>query len=316
MFDPKPSKAHCPAPAPLKGWLQLLPERLHPHARLMRLDRPIGWWLLLLPCWWSVLLAGPGLLSHDFYGWYLLALFFVGAIAMRSAGCIINDFWDKDYDGQVVRTAGRPLVTGEVSKLGAVLALVVSLFIGLLVFVQLTRVAMILAALSCVLAVIYPLFKRITWWPQAILGLTFNIGALVGWASVTGQVDLPAAILYAAGICWTIGYDTVYAYQDREDDAQLGLRSTALLFGKWGKPIVALFYAATCILLAYALWLVTPETSTSPYTVLPIAAMFIIQLWRWNPDSGLSCWEAFRSNRDIGLLIALACAVSYAPFFG
>lgn len=312
MFDPQPQGSST-ASQPLAGKLgAILPQAFHPYARLLRLDKPIGWWLLLLPCWWSVLLAGPGLLSLDLYGWYLLLLFFIGAVAMRGAGCVINDIWDRNFDARVERTATRPLVTGEVPLWGAAMALALALFIGVLVLVQLSRVAILLALLSMILVTIYPLMKRVTYWPQIILGFTFNIGALLGWGSVLQGIDPPAGVLYLAGIFWTLGYDTIYAYQDRSDDEAIGIKSTALLFGTWGKPAVLGFYMVFLALLALAIWMVSPGHAW--LTLLPVAAVTLFHVLRWNPEDPASCWQAFSANRDIGLLVALACALCFIPY--
>jgi 4-hydroxybenzoate polyprenyltransferase len=313
MFDPQP-QGNTPLSQTLDGKLgALLPRALHPYARLLRLDKPIGWWLLLLPCWWGTLLAGPGLFSLEFYGWYLLPLFLVGAVAMRGAGCIINDMWDRNFDAAVERTAKRPLVTGEVPLWGAALALSICLFIGILVLVQLSRVAILLALLSMILVTIYPLMKRVTYWPQIILGFTFNIGTLLGWSSIAGQVDAPAGVLYLAGLFWTLGYDTIYAYQDRKDDETVGVKSTALLFGKHGKLAVSGFYTAAVLFWALAVWLVSPM-QYAYLTIAPVAVLLAIQVLRWNPDNAESCWKAFAHNRDIGLLVALACALCFIPW--
>lgn len=314
MFDLQPSKVTAATPALTGIWARILPPTLFPYARLLRLDRPIGWWLLLLPCWWGVLLAGPGLFSLDIMGWYLLLLFFIGAIAMRGAGCIINDFWDRNFDAQVARTASRPLVTGAVPLWGAAITLCLTLFIGAIVLVQLSGTAITLALLSVVLVVLYPLMKRITWWPQAVLGLTFNIGALIGWAAVQGSVDGPALFLYAAGFFWTMGYDTIYGHQDKVDDKKLGLKSTALLFGDNSKMMVFIFYALTAICMILALWWAGIALGLAAALVAPIAVLLLIQVWFWQPDIPETCWTAFAFNRDIGLLYALVCALCFIPF--
>ncbi len=316
MFDMQPSKdvPTMPAQSMTGIWGQILPPALFPYAQLLRLNRPIGWWLLLLPCWWGVLLAGPGLFSLDLMGLYLLLLFLVGAVAMRGAGCIINDLWDRNFDAQVARTATRPLVTGAVPVWGAAITLCLTLFIGAIVLVQLSGTAIAIALLSVVLVVLYPLMKRITWWPQAILGLTFNIGALIGWAAVQGSVDGPALFLYAAGFFWTMGYDTIYGHQDKIDDKKLGLKSTALLFGDRSKIMVFLFYTLTAAFMALAVWSVGVPLETASALVAPIAILLLIQVWFWQPDIPDTCWSAFAFNRDVGLLFALVCALCFIPF--
>ncbi|MES2728855.1 MAG: 4-hydroxybenzoate octaprenyltransferase [Pseudomonadota bacterium] len=313
-MQPSKDADTMPAPAMTGVWAHILPSALIPYARLLRLDRPIGWWLLLLPCWWGVLLAGPGILSLDVMGWYLLVLFLVGAVAMRGAGCLINDFWDRNFDAQVARTATRPLVTGDVPIWGAVITLILTLFIGAIVLVQLSGTAITIALLSIILVVLYPLMKRITWWPQAVLGLTFNIGTLIGWAAVQGQVDSPAWLLYAAGFFWTMGYDTIYGHQDKVDDKKLGLKSTALLFGVHSKLMVFLFYTLTAVFMAMAVWWVGVPLGLAASLVAPIGVLLLIQVWFWQPDIPETCWDAFAANRDIGLLYALVCALCFIPF--
>ena len=216
---------------------------LQPYLKLMRIDRPIGTWLLLWPCWWSIALAGPTGVLPDIS---LMALFGAGAFVMRGAGCTINDMWDRDFDAQVARTRTRPLASGAVSMPAATAFLGAQLSVGLGVLLQLNPFAIALGASSLALVAAYPLMKRVTYWPQAVLGLTFNWGALLGWAAVHGSCDWSVVLpLYGGGVCWTIVYDTWYAHQDKGDDAKLGLKSTALLFGERTKPVLAAFSAAT-----------------------------------------------------------------------
>jgi len=215
---------------------------LQPYLKLMRIDRPIGTWLLLWPCWWSIALAGPAGALPDAH---LMALFGAGAFVMRGAGCTINDMWDREFDAKVARTRTRPLASGAISMPAATAFLGAQLGVGLSVLLQLNHFAIALGASSLVLVAAYPLMKRITYWPQAVLGLTFNWGALLGWAAVHGSCDWGVVLpLYGGGVCWTIVYDTWYAHQDKGDDAKLGLKSTALLFAERTKPVLAAFSAA------------------------------------------------------------------------
>jgi len=212
---------------PPQSWIDRVPgEGLRPYLRLARLDRPIGTWLLLLPCWWATAMAAPGWPDPWFLG-----LFAVGALVMRGAGCTVNDIADREFDKKVARTAGRPIASGQVSVAQALAFLALQLGIGLAVLLQFNGYTVILGVSSLALVAIYPFAKRVTYWPQFVLGLTFNWGALVGWAAVTGGLEAPAVLLYAAGILWTMGYDTIYAHQDKEDDVLIGVKSTALKFG-------------------------------------------------------------------------------------
>ena len=286
----------------LRGFVALLPSAARPYALLARFDRPIGWWLLYWPCAWGLLLAG-GLRSD----WPLLLWMLIGSIAMRGAGCVYNDIVDRDLDAQVARTRSRPIASGAVSRRAASVWLVALSLIGLIVLLQLPRLAqrIALAALAPVAA--YPFMKRITWWPQAWLGLVFSWGALVGWAAVEGELTWPLALLYGGSIAWVIGYDTIYALQDVEDDALIGVRSSARRMGKKVRGGVAFFYAVAVVLTGSALWLVRPD-----WIVLIALAPFALHLaWQVaaldlaDPHDPLA---KFRSNRFAGLLMALACA--------
>jgi 4-hydroxybenzoate polyprenyltransferase len=281
------------------GWVEHLPVWLRPYAVLARWDRPIGTWLLLLPCWWSTALApaGPDI--------GLLALFALGAIAMRGAGCTINDLTDRDLDARVERTRHRPLASGALGLPHALAFLALQLFIGLLVLLALNPFAIAVAFASVPLIVIYPFMKRITWWPQAVLGITFNWGALVGWAAMTGGLGWPALALYAAGFFWTLGYDTIYAHQDKVDDALVGVRSSARRLGAATLPWLWGFYGAALLLLALA----GAQASLGPgfYAVLAlVAAHFAWQVRTIDIDDPASCLARFRSNRDAGLLVTAA----------
>jgi 4-hydroxybenzoate polyprenyltransferase len=284
------------------NWVDVwLPPFARPYARLARLDRPIGTWLLLLPGWWAITLAGFGAPDKE-----LMGLFLLGALVMRGAGCTFNDIIDRDIDAKVERTATRPLPAGEVSVRGAVIFLVAQLIIGLAVLVQMNTAAIITGAASLALVFTYPFMKRITYWPQAWLGLTFNWGALLGWVAMRGEIDQPALLLYAAGIFWTLGYDTVYAHQDREDDALVGVKSTALALGTRTKPFVALMYLLTLGLIAAAL--MQPLMPSWPSLALLGAAGLHLawQVLTLDIDNPANCLKRFRSNRDFGLLILAA----------
>ncbi|PCH99168.1 MAG: 4-hydroxybenzoate octaprenyltransferase [Alphaproteobacteria bacterium] len=207
-----------------RGWVGKMPQSIRPYLYLMRLDRPIGTWLLLLPAFWAVLLTG----GMD--AWSVMGLFSVGAIIMRGAGCVVNDIWDRNLDGQVERTEMRPIPNGDVTVKKALFFVLCLLCLGFLILVQFNILTIGIGAVSLIFVGAYPLMKRWTWWPQAFLGLTFNFGALMGWCAMTGELPWQAWALYASGFFWTLGYDTIYAMQDREDDALVGIKSTARLF--------------------------------------------------------------------------------------
>ncbi|MBU6235841.1 MAG: 4-hydroxybenzoate octaprenyltransferase [Alphaproteobacteria bacterium] len=271
----------------LAGLVGRLPDKSRGFALLMRLDRPIGTWLLLLPGWWAIALAAPTRLD-------LYVLFAIGAVVMRGAGCVINDLWDQDLDAAVERTRGRPLVTGLVSRREAYRLLGALLLIGLAILLVMPAMAIALGVLSLAFVVSYPLMKRFTWWPQLFLGFTFNFGALIGWAAGTGSLAPETLWLYAAGIFWTLGYDTIYAHQDKEDDALVGIKSTARLFAANSKYWVAAFYVVTTALLCVA---------THSPLMLFAGLHFGWQLWRWRMDEPASSLRFFKSNRDAGLII-------------
>lgn len=286
-----------------RGLTALLPARARPYALLARFDRPIGWWLLFWPCAFGLALAGGALQRWDLLLWLLL-----GAIAMRGAGCVYNDIIDRDLDRQVARTAARPLASGAVSLKAAWLWLGLLCAIGLVAWFQLNWTARFVALGSLALVAAYPFMKRITWWPQAWLGMVFSWGALVGWAAWTGSLSLGALLLYAGSIFWVIGYDTIYALQDREDDALVGIRSSALRLGGHVKSGVASCYAA-----ALAFWLMAfSQRFPDPFAylaLLPVALHFIWQVATLRPEDGADALAKFRSNRFAGLLMALACFV-------
>lgn len=288
---------------PSNGWIERLPGSVRPYARLMRLDRPIGSWLLLLPCWWSVALAGGP--TPDLW---LLFLFALGAIVMRGAGCVVNDIYDRDIDRQVERTSPRPLASGQVTLAQAFVFLALLLLIGLTVLLAFNRLTFWLGVVSLSLVFTYPLAKRVTWWPQLVLGFAFNWGALMGWAAERGTLALAPFLLYAAGIFWTLGYDTIYAHQDKEQDMKIGVKSLALKLGKKSLFWVACFYAATLFLLGFAGLAAGLGKVYAAMLLLPaIHAGWLVL--GWSPDDPENCLERFRRNRDFGLLVLAAILI-------
>ncbi|HBC07128.1 MAG TPA: 4-hydroxybenzoate octaprenyltransferase [Rhodospirillaceae bacterium] len=286
---------------PPQSWIDRVPgEGLRPYLRLARLDRPIGTWLLLLPCWWATAMAAPGWPNP----WFM-ALFAVGALIMRGAGCTVNDIADRDIDNKVARTADRPITSGQVSVVQALAFLALQLGIGLAVLLQFNTYTVILGASSLVLVALYPFAKRVTYWPQFVLGLTFNWGALVGWAAVTGGLEAPAVLLYAAGLLWTMGYDTIYAHQDKEDDVLVGVKSTALKFGDATRPWLAAFYGGTITLLAAAG--VHADLHPIYFAGLAVAGLHLAwQVRSLDLDDAKVCLGRFKSNRDFGLIVLAA----------
>ncbi len=279
---------------------RLMPQAWRPYVRLARLDRPIGTWLLLLPGWWAITLAGFGVPS-----WILALLFVIGAVVMRGAGCTYNDIVDRDIDAKVARTRTRPLPAGDVSLRSAWTFLGVQLLIGLAVLLYLGRMAQIVAVCSLALIFTYPFMKRITYWPQAWLGLTFNWAALVGWAAMRERIDRPALLLYAAGFFWTLGYDTIYAHQDKEDDALAGVKSSALALGDKTRPFVAACYLA-CMLLILLAVKPLPLHWQSRLFFTAAALQLAWQVVTLKIEQPANCLTRFRSNRDFGLLILAA----------
>ena len=289
------------------GWVdRLLPRSLQSYAYLARLDRPVGIWLLLLPGWWAIALASGGLAAMNAADWRLVALFGIGAVVMRAAGCVINDLWDRDLDKKVARTKTRPLALGTIPPLYALIFLAGLLLLGLIVLLQMNAVTIMLGFLAVPLIVTYPLMKRMTWWPQAFLGLTFNFGALMGWSAVSGSIGFSALCLYGAGIFWTLGYDTIYAHQDKEDDLMAGIKSTALKFGESSKKWVAGFYTLVLVLLSLA-FLNAAGGFIWPVFALALAGHFIWQIRTWKPANPESALKVFKSNRDVGLIVLAAC---------
>jgi 4-hydroxybenzoate polyprenyltransferase len=291
-----------------RGLIGALPAAARPYASLIRLDRPIGAWLLFWPGAWAVALAGMGGGPLEPSGWTLIAWLALGAWAMRSAGCVYNDIVDRDLDRRVERTRLRPLASGRVSLRGAWALLVAMSLIGLVVLLQLERTAQIIALASLALVAAYPFMKRITWWPQAWLGLVFSWAALVGWPAVAGRIEPAALWLYGGAFFWVIGYDTIYALQDREDDALVGVKSSARALGRHARLGVAVCYA-----LAMALWILSfREVRQEDYALLGLAPMALHLFWQvasLKPDDGADALAKFRSNRFAGLLMFLACFV-------
>ena len=277
------------------------PRWSRPYLRLSRLDRPIGSWLLLMPCWWSAAIAAGMAHSIDQLP-FILALFFVGAFAMRGAGCTWNDITDRDLDARVERTRSRPIPAGQVSVPQALAFLIVQALIGLAVLLQFNFFAVAIGIASLIVVAVYPFMKRITWWPQIVLGLAFSWGALMGFAVTLGRIDAAAIALYAGSIAWVIGYDTIYAHQDTEDDALIGIKSTARLFGSRTGPALMLFYGLAVVLIGVALALA--GTGFPAWIGLAaFAAHLVWQIRRLQIDDPALCLRLFKSNRDAGLLL-------------
>jgi 4-hydroxybenzoate polyprenyltransferase len=285
-----------------RGFIGALPPVLRPYASLMRLDRPIGTWLLYWPCAFSVALAGVG------GRWGLFLWLILGAFAMRSAGCVYNDIVDRDLDGQVERTRLRPLASGRVSAASAWLLIGILCLAGLVVLVQLKWQAALIALASLAPVAAYPFMKRITWWPQAWLGLVFSWGALVGWPAVTGALSLSPILLWFGSIAWVVGYDTLYAIQDKEDDALVGVKSSARRLGTRASLGIGIFYLVAVLFWSAAMWLVRPDW-LAILALAPAALHLAGQALRADPDDGGLALELFRSNRTCGFLIFLAMLV-------
>ena len=289
------------------GWVARLPNGWRPYALLMRLDRPIGAWLLFLPGLWGILL-GRGV---DAEAVRLIVLFALGSLVMRGAGCVVNDMWDRDMDRRVTRTAARPLASGALRMRHAATFLAVLCAIGLLILLQLNRPAQALGVFSLLLVVAYPLAKRVTWWPQVMLGLTFGWGAPMGYVAATGRFTPADALLYAASIAWILGYDTIYAHQDREDDALVGIRSTARLWGEQTRPFLLACYAAATLLLLAAGWAQGLPPPFAPL-LLPAVATLAWQARTLDIHDPARCLALFKLNRVTGLLAAAAIALAHA----
>ena len=285
------------------GLIGLLPPRLRGLALIARFDRPIGWWLLFWPGAWGMALAGGA-----FARWELLVLLLVGSIAMRGAGCVYNDIVDRDLDAQVARTRARPIPSGLVSVRVAAAWLVALSLVGLAVLLQLRPLAQGVALASLLPVAAYPFMKRITWWPQAWLGLVFSWGALVGWVEVAGGFGPALWLLYAGSIAWVVGYDTIYALQDREDDALIGVRSSALRLGRQVRGGVALFYLVALAFWGAAIWQVRAD-QLAVVALAPAALHLGWQVLTLDPEDGTNALHRFRANRMTGLLVFLACVV-------
>jgi len=307
MSAPKSSTDQAARPvadAPAGNWVdRYAPPEARPYLRLARMDRPIGTWLLLFPCWWSQALAEVWL-GKAYPNLWHLALFAIGALVMRGAGCAFNDYVDRDIDAKVARTASRPIPSGQVSPRDALIFVVALSLIGFLVLIQFNGSTIWLGIASLALVAAYPFMKRFTYWPQLVLGLTFNWGALVGWSAETGSLALAPVLMYAGAVAWTIGYDTIYAHQDKEDDLMLGLKSTALKFGTESPIWVGGFYAGAIGLWAAAGYLVGAQLVLFAALGL-VGVQMAWQVATLDIDDASNCLSRFRSNRDVGAAIFL-----------
>jgi 4-hydroxybenzoate polyprenyltransferase len=287
------------------NWVDTLaPAPLRPYLRLARADRPIGSWLLLIPCWWSAALAAATA-GRPYPDPWTLALFFIGAFAMRGAGCTWNDILDRDLDAKVARTRSRPIPSGQVSVRAAAVFLAVQALIGLAVLLQFNRFTVIVGIVSLAIVAVYPLMKRFVSWPQIVLGLAFSWGALMGWAALFARLDAPAYLLYAGSIAWVIGYDTIYAHQDREDDALIGVKSTARLFGHHTRLALIICYSLAVVLIGFA------GAAAGAGAIFAVGVIFFgahlgWQISRIDIDDGDLCLRLFKSNRDAGLILLAA----------
>jgi 4-hydroxybenzoate polyprenyltransferase len=288
------------------GWVGRLPRSWLPYLLLARIDRPIGVWLLFLPGLWGILLARPSLGEAV----RLILLFAVGSLMMRSAGCVVNDLWDRDLDRMVERTAGRPLASGMLRASQAMIFLAVLLLAGLAVLLQLNRLAQMLGVASLLLVALYPLAKRVTWWPQLMMGFTFGFGAPLGYAAAAGRIDGAWVALYGAAILWDLGFDTIYAHQDREDDALAGIGSTARLFGERTAQFLGACYGGTVILLALSGWLAGLSVWFYPALVFPVLLLGR-QVTRLDIHDPTLCLRLFKANREAGLAVGLAVAIGW-----
>lgn len=289
-------------------WTGRAPAAIQPYLQLMRADRPVGWRLLLLPCWQGLALAAA-LGAPRWSDLWMAVAFFIGAVVMRGAGCTLNDIADRKFDAQVARTRSRPIPSGRVSVAQAVMFMGAQGLIGLAVLLSLPRAAQIIALASLGLVVIYPFMKRITHWPQLFLGLAFNWGALVAYAAHAGEIAWPALALYASGVCWTIGYDTIYAHMDKDDDIEIGVKSTALLFGDRSRGIIAGFYIGAFVLATLGAAAISPW---SAICAAPFGAHLAWQIWRLNTDDPAVCLKLFKSNAVAGLLLCAGLATPSA----
>ena len=296
---------HDATDIPHAGWVASLPRALRPYARLARLDRPIGTWLLLFPGWWGIALASAGLPDPG-----LLILFAVGAVVMRGAGCTLNDIADRHYDAQVARTRLRPLPSGAVSVRQAILFLMLQLAVGAGVLLSLNRTSVVLGFAVLGLVGTYPFMKRVTYWPQVFLGLNFNWGALLGWTAVTGALGVAPVLLYLGGVFWTVGYDTIYAHQDKEDDVRIGVKSSAIALGTHTRPWLFRFYIAALLLWAG----VGVAARLGVLFWIGLAGSAVQLAWqatRVAIDDPADCLGKFRSNRAVGWLMLAAIVAGH-----
>ncbi|MCQ9154841.1 4-hydroxybenzoate octaprenyltransferase [Acidomonas methanolica] len=285
-----------------EGWISRLPPGFRPYALLARLDRPVGTWLLLLPGIWGIILGAPGDLRRQIG---LSILFAVGSLVMRSAGCVINDIWDRDIDAQVARTAGRPLASGALTVRQALAALALLLLAGLAVLLCLPPLCWALAPLAMALVILYPLAKRVTWWPQLVMGFTFGFGAPMGYAAAADRIDAVLLLLYGGTILWQLGFDTIYGFQDMEDDARIGVRSTSRLMRDHAKLFIALCYAGAVTLFALAGW--KSEAGPGFWLGGAFAALMLArQIVLLDPGQPRLCLTLFRQNVPFGMVFALA----------
>ncbi len=303
--SPDPSRAGAVADATPDNWVdRWAPAAARPYLRLARADRPIGVWLLLWPCWWSVALAALAK-GDPAPGPVLLVLFAIGSIAMRAAGCAYNDIVDRDYDALVSRTQSRPIPSGQITLRAAYLFMFAMCLIGLAVLLQFNQQTVILGIASLGIVAVYPFMKRITYWPQAVLGLAFSWGALMGWCAVFASLATPALLLYAGAVAWTIGYDTIYAHQDKEDDAILGLKSSALRLGSATRPWLGVFYAISA-LATLAAGLSAGAGAVFAAGMAVAAAHLAWQVITIDVENAANCLTRFRANRDYGLIVFCA----------
>ncbi|MCK0142629.1 4-hydroxybenzoate octaprenyltransferase [Aliiroseovarius sp. F20344] len=292
------------------------PAWSRPYLRLSRADRPIGTWLLLIPCWWGVLLATASTGKFGLYDAWIMLGCAIGAWLMRGAGCTWNDITDRDFDGQVERTRSRPIPSGQVGVKQAVIWMGLQALVAFGILLTFNTAAIIIGIVALLPVAVYPFAKRFTWWPQAFLGIAFNWGALLGWVAHTGSLELPPVILYVAGIAWTLFYDTIYAYQDTEDDALIGVKSTARLFGKNSRKWLKLFLMLTVALFAVATIFALVPLANVLTLVIALGGVWFMgwhlawQLRKLDTDSPENCLKLFRSNRDAGLIFVLFLAVS------
>jgi 4-hydroxybenzoate polyprenyltransferase len=308
---PAQGKASAVADAGARNWVdRFAPAALAPFLRLARADRPIGFFLLALPCFWSVALAGRSV-GEAYPDPWLLVLFAAGALVMRAAGCTYNDLIDRDIDAQVARTRGRPLPSGQITPRSAFIFMLVLCLIGLVVLLSFNSTTIWLGLGVIPIVALYPFVKRFSHWPQVVLGIAFNWGALLGWPAVLGRLDWPAVVLYAGAVAWTIGYDTIYAHQDREDDDLIGLKSTALKFGRATKAWLALLYAIAWLAIVAA-GIMAHAGTAFLLVMMAAAAQLAWQIATLDIDDPENCLERFRSNRDFGVIVLAAILIDMA----